>query len=300
MPIITLMTDFGIKDGNVGVMKGVILGIAPHTDLIDLSHVVEAQNISEAALILGRSAPYFPAGTIHVVVVDPGVGTVRRPIAARLGTQFFVGPDNGILTLLLERAEQLNWPVEVVHLDRPEFWLADVSYVFHGRDIFAPVAAHLASGRPLAELGTPVSDPLRLAIPRPVRMADGLRGQIIHIDHFGNAASNIRIEHMADLLQGGAPANDELGINHAVISSSSQNHLRNLISAVTGEKARFTVQLAGLEIHGLVTTFGERPPGEVVALFGSTGNLIVSVVNGNFAGPHHIQPGQALELRIER
>jgi S-adenosylmethionine hydrolase len=265
--------------------------------------VVEAQNITEAALILGRSAPYFPAGTIHVVVVDPGVGTVRRPIAARLGTQYFVGPDNGIVTLLLERAEQLNWPVEVVHLDRPEFWLADVSYVFHGRDIFSPVAAHLATGRRLQELGTPVSDPLRLTIPRPERTQAGVRGQIIHIDHFGNAASNIRVEHMADLLQGRGQASDTdspLGINHAVISSASQNQLRNLISQVTDEKDRFTVEIAGMTIRGLVTTFGERPPGEVVALFGSTGNLIVSVVNGNFAGPRHIQPGQTIELRIER
>src|SRR5512138_1996987 len=123
MSVISLMTDFGIKDGNVGVMKGVIWGIAPEAQIADLSHLITPQNIREAALILLRSAPYFPENSIHVVVVDPGVGTSRRPMAAKIGTQYYVGPDNGTITLLLERAEKEGWETEFVHLTKPEYWL---------------------------------------------------------------------------------------------------------------------------------------------------------------------------------
>ncbi|HEX2979101.1 MAG TPA: SAM-dependent chlorinase/fluorinase, partial [Anaerolineaceae bacterium] len=197
MSIITLSTDFGLKDGNVGVMRGVIWGIAPQAQLSDLSHLIEPQNILEGALILGRSAPYFPAGSIHVMVVDPGVGTARRPLAAQIDSQYFVGPDNGLITLLLDRAEQAGKPVDIVHLDRPEYWLKEVSYVFHGRDIFAPVAAHLANGVPLARLGSPIHDPLRLDIPHPTRTPTGWDAQIIYIDSFGNLVTNLRREDLA-------------------------------------------------------------------------------------------------------
>ena len=246
MSYITLITDFGLKDGNVGVMKGVIWGIAPGAQIADLSHNISPQNIPEAALVLGRSAPYFPAGTVHVVVVDPGVGTERRPIAARLGEQFFVGPDNGVLTMLLGRAEGSGWEIEIVHTDKPAYWLPEISHVFHGRDIFAPVAAHLAGGVPLGEMGTPVKDPLRLDLPQPARWDNGWRGEVIHIDHFGNISSNIRVEHL-------------------------------------GVPAGVVVSLCGVVVEGLVETFGERGPGELVALYGSTGNLIISVVDGDAA-----------------
>jgi hypothetical protein len=265
MSLITLMTDFGLKDGNVGVMKGVILGIASQARIVDLSHTIQPQNIREAALILRRSAPYFPAQTVHVVVVDPGVGTARRPIAAQLGAQRFVGPDNGLITLLLEHAERLGWPAAFVHLDRPQFWLPEVSHVFHGRDIFAPAAAHLANGLPLTALGTPVSDPVRLAMPQPVRTSTGWRGEVIHIDHFGNLASNILLDHLPEALQ---------------------------------TPQEIAVRLCGAEIRGLVKTFGERPPGELVALFGSTGNLIVSVVNGSAAEKINARVGD--EFIVER
>jgi S-adenosylmethionine hydrolase len=250
---ITLLTDFGLKDGNVGVMKGVIWGIAPDAQIADLSHEISPQNVPEAALILARSAPYFPEGTIHVVVVDPGVGTARRPIAARLGNHLYVVPDNGVLTILLERAEGKKWPVEIIHTNNPKYWRPDVSHVFHGRDIFAPVAGHLAAGVALKDLGEPVRDPVRLRLPQPERTPNGLRGEIIHIDHFGNLSSNIRIEHL-------------------------------------GEPENVTVRLNETEIHGMVHTFGERQPGELIALYGSTGNLIFSVVNGSAA--------QRLETRI--
>ena len=261
MSIITLTTDFGLKDGNVGVMKGVIGGIAPRAQVVDLSHLIPAQNVSEAALILLRSAPYFPAGTVHLVVVDPGVGTRRRPMAARVGPYYYVGPDNGTLTLLLERAGQLAWPVACVQLVQRQFWLPEVSQVFHGRDIFAPVAAHLANGVALAELGEPFDDPVLLDLPRPQRTATGWRGEVIHVDHFGNISTNLRVEQL-------------------------------------GLASNLQVRLGEAEIDGLVQTFGDRPPGSLVALYGSTGNLIVCVVNGNAAERLHVQPGAPVDVIV--
>jgi S-adenosyl-L-methionine hydrolase (adenosine-forming) len=260
--IITLMTDFGIKDGNVGVMKGVIWNIASHAQIADLSHTISPQNIAEAALILLRSAPYFPDGTIHVVVVDPGVGTERRPIAARLGGQAFVGPDNGLVTMLLERVEAQGLPVQFVHLNKPRYWLPEVSHVFHGRDIFASAAAHLANGVPLDELGTTIRDPVRLPLSRPEQTADGWQGEVIHIDHFGNISSNIRLEHL-------------------------------------GHPAQVQVRLCETTIDGMVQTFGERPSGTLVALYGSTGNLIVSVVNGSAAELLKAKVGDRVEAIVE-
>ena len=265
MAIITLMTDFGIKDGNVGVMKGVIWGICPQAQISDLSHMIGAQNVREASLILSRSTPYFPKGTVHVVVVDPGVGTARRPMAAQIGDWFYVGPDNGTITLLLERAEKENWACKFIQLDQMKYWLPNVSYVFHGRDIFSPVAAHLANGVSLSDLGTEFNDPVRLQLPQPQRIDNGWRGEIIHIDHFGNVASNIRVEDLGDSIQ---------------------------------HKDKIMVKIDSIEIKGMVNTFGERAAGEVVALLGSTGNLIVSVVNGNAAVMLGVKVGDGIETII--
>jgi len=265
MTTITLMTDFGLKDGNVGVMKGVIWGICPGVHIADLSHLIGAQNIHEAALILARSATYFPKGTIHVVVVDPGVGTRRRPMAAKIGDWFYVGPDNGTITLLVERAVQENWPRQFVELDKPNYWLSKVSYVFHGRDVFSPVAAHLAKGVPLTSVGSDFTDPVLLSLPKPVKIKDGWRGEVIHVDYFGNIASNIRVENLGEAAQ---------------------------------TKEQIVIRLGNIEIHGLVNTFGERTEGDLIALFGSTGNLIVSVVNGNAAGKLGAKVGDVLEAKI--
>ncbi len=266
MSVISLMTDFGLKDGNVGVMKGVIWQIAPGVQISDLSHLITPQSIREAALVLARSAPYFPENTIHVVVVDPGVGTSRRPMAAKIGTQYYVGPDNGAITILLERAEKEGEAAEFMDLNKPEFWLPTVSYVFHGRDIFAPAAAHLAIGVPLKDLGTPFDDPVRLELPKPEQVDNGWRGEVIHIDHFGNLASNIRIETLGEALK----AMDKI-----------------------------SVRVDGVEIKGLVNTFGEGAVGELVALIGSTGNLIVSVVNGNAASRLNVKVGDCFEVLVK-
>lgn len=263
MPTIAIMTDFGLKDGNVGVMKGVIWGICPEARIADVSHLIGAQDVVEASLILARSAPYFPPGSIHLVVVDPGVGTARRPMVAQIGASWYVGPDNGTITSWLERTQAAGGEAEFVHLDRPAFWRSEVSHVFHGRDIFAPVAAHLAAGVPQGELGSSFSDPVLLNLPKPRHVADGLEGEIIHVDHFGNLASNIMLED---------------------------------VGATMAEAPRIEVRIGQTRIAGLVNTFGDRSSGELAALFGSTGNLIVSVVNGSAATRLGVQVGEMIRV----
>ena len=184
-------------------------------------------------------------------------------MAAQIGTQYYVGPDNGTITLLLEQAEKTGQKTRFAHLDKPKYWLPNVSYVFHGRDIFAPVAGHLARGAQLSELGTAFDNPARLSLPQPEKTSLGWRGEVIHIDHFGNVASNIRVENLADALK--APE-------------------------------KVIVRVGGAEIRGLVNTFGERAPGELVALLGSTGNLIVSVVNGSAQARLDAKVGDPFEV----
>jgi hypothetical protein len=261
--IITLMTDFGLRDGYVGVMKGVILGLAPEARLVDLTHLIGPQNVAEAAVAFNRSAPYFPEGTIHICVVDPGVGTARRPIAAQIGAQRFVGPDNGIITLLYRRARREGWPVEIVHLNQPRYWRAEISNVFHGRDIFAPVAAHLARGAALADVGASIADPMLLPFALPERTASGLRGEIMHIDHFGNIATNIRTDDMAEL---------------------------------RAEAREVIVRAGGAEVRGLARTFGERAPGELIAFYNSHGELGLAVVNGSAGQRLNARVGDAVEV----
>ncbi len=246
MKLITLLTDFGMLDGYVGVLKGVIWGIAPDAQIADLTHLVQPQNVLEGALTLQRCAAFFPPGTVHLAVVDPGVGTRRRPMAARLGESFFVGPDNGLAGLLLEDARQSGAAVEAVHLTQPQFWLPVVSNVFHGRDIFAPVAAHLVNGVPLSELGEPLSDPVGIALPAPLKTSGGWAGQVIHADAFGNLATNLTRAHL--------PAD-----------------------------GRVKICIAGQEIDGIVRAYGDGKPGELVALFDSAGYLSVCMVNGSAA-----------------
>lgn len=252
MTVITLTTDFGLREGNVASMKGVIWRIAPQVDITDLSHLIEAQNVLQGALIMGHAAGYFPPATVHVGVVDPGVGTARRPIAARLGDCYFVGPDNGLLTFILQEVESRRENVEVVHLNQPRFWLDKVTHVFHGRDIFSPVAAHIANGVPLSELGTPINDVVRLAAATPEVLSNGWKGRVVHVDHFGNLGSNILKHHLEEM-----------------------KSVRVCVGNAT--------------IKGLVKTFGEAPAGSLVALIDSSDELAISVVNGNaqeYLGAH--------------
>ena len=183
--VITLTTDFGLRDSYLAEMKGAILGIADAVQLVDVTHDVAAHDVIEAALALEAAVPYFPAGTIHVGVVDPGVGTARRGLVVEADGHLFVGPDNGLFTPFLRS----GW--RAFELTAPEYRLSHVSRTFHGRDVFGPAAAHLARGVPPAAFGAPLSDPTRLRWPAPSDVAGGLVGEVVHIDRFGNLVTSI-------------------------------------------------------------------------------------------------------------
>lgn len=257
LSFITLTTDFG---GSPGVMKGLIWRFAPEAQIADLTHTIRPQDVRQAAITLNRQVYYFPDNTIHVVVVDPGVGTERRPLAAQIGSQRFVCPDNGVLSAIFNRAEQEGWPVHLVHTNKPEYWLPTVSSIFHGRDIFAPVAGHWAAGVELECLGDAIDDPIRLDLPRPQPTDHGLTGEVsLTFKHFGNIITNIHRDDMADM----------------------------------GE---VSVRIGGVEIEGLVQTFGEREPGTLISLFGSSGYLMIAVVNGSALEHLDVAIGDRVEV----
>lgn len=187
MTVISLTTDFGLADGFVGIMKGVILRIAPHVRFVDLTHEIAPQDVRQAAHVLARAAPYFPETTIHLAVIDPGVGSARRPLLVATDRAAYIGPDNGIFSAALAEPSAQAW-----ELDQPRYWLPQVSRTFHGRDIFAPAAAYLANGVLPEALGNPLTDPVRLAWAAPrLHSAGRLSGEIVSIDRFGNLISNI-------------------------------------------------------------------------------------------------------------
>jgi S-adenosylmethionine hydrolase len=193
--LITLTTDFGHDDPFAGIMKGVILGLAPDAQIVDITHAIGPQNIRQAAWTLEAAAPCFPAGTVHVAVVDPGVGSERRPLAVQAGEHTFIAPDNGLLTPFLASAD------DIFELTRSRYFRKPLSATFHGRDVFAPAAAWVAQGTPLSQMGDPVENPVLLDIPQPVFMNGILTGEVIHIDRFGNIATNITRGHLADHFQ---------------------------------------------------------------------------------------------------
>jgi S-adenosyl-L-methionine hydrolase (adenosine-forming) len=258
-PIISITTDFGQLNGFVGVMKGVIWGIAPQAQIADITHDIPPQNVRLGAYALWRAVPFFPPGSIHIAVVDPGVGTHRRPIGAQLGSQRFILPDNGLITPMLEDAEKAGQLIEIVHLNNPAYWLPDVSHTFHGRDIFAPTGAHLAAGVPLQDLGDPVTDPVRLEFSRPVKTAQGWTAHITIIDVFGNLTMDLPAKAIKDA-EG--------------ITFSIRDHV----------------------IDGLVTSYGHRETGELIALVDSENYIEISVVNGNAARQLGAQIGDPVEV----
>ena len=262
--IVTLLTDFGLRDGYVAMMKGVILGIAPHAVLVDITHDVTPQAIGEGAYLLRSGYHYFPPGTIHMVVVDPGVGSERRALAVATPEAYFVGPDNGVLSSVIKDARQKHGAdVGVVELTEPRYWLPDISRTFHGRDIFAPVVAHLLQGTPLASLGRPAG-PIQEGVSRPpTSVADGsIEGEIVHVDRFGNCITNI---------------------------TRSDLHLRGI-----GD--RLTVLIAGERVPGIYQTYSMGPIGLPMALFGSSGHLEVAVCNGNAAKSLGVMAGDRLRV----
>jgi S-adenosylmethionine hydrolase len=259
MPVISITTDFGEKDGFVGTMKGVIGKICPEAQIADITHEVPPQDILTGAIALWRAAPFFPPGSVHIAVVDPGVGTLRRPMAAQLGQQYVVGPDNGLFTPLIMDAERAGQTVHCVQLDNPEYWLPAVSRTFHGRDIFAPVGAYLACGVPLETLGTRFDDPVRLVLPQAERNAQGWRAHISVIDVFGNLTTD-------------------------------------LPGAALEGRRDVTIQLCGRQVEGIVDSYGHRQAGELVALVDSEGFLEVAVVNGSAAKLLGAKLGEVVEV----
>ena len=196
-PVVTLLTDFGLRDHFAGVLKGSVLSACPNAQVVDITHEVTSFDILEGAFLIAQSWRYFPAGTVHVVVVDPGVGSNRRPIAVETGGHFFIAPDNGVLSMIFAEGEHT-----VRHLNEEQFFRHPVSQTFHGRDIFAPIAGHLASGVPFADLGPIVDDYLRLPIEKPVRTARrGWTGAVLKIDRFGNLITNFRADEFARVYQ---------------------------------------------------------------------------------------------------
>ncbi|HEY75443.1 MAG TPA: SAM-dependent chlorinase/fluorinase [Thermoflexia bacterium] len=276
MRVITLTTDFGTADGYVGVMKGVMLSIAPEARLVDLSHEIPPQDVRRAAFVLYTAVPFFPPDTVHLAVVDPGVGTDRRAIAVRTPQGFFVGPDNGLFTYVL--AEVGEW--RAVELRVSAYRLPQVSGTFHGRDIFAPAAAYLARGVPLDRLGPPVTDPVLLPVPR-LEVGEGrLEGEVLHIDHFGNVVTSVgRLRWEGD----------GLALDAA---------FRRAAPPLRFAAADAVVEVGGEAIQGVRRTYGEVAVGERLALVGSTGFLEIAVRQGSAARALGVRPGDPITVRL--
>lgn len=256
-PIITLLTDFGLEDGYAGAMKGVILSICPQANLVDITHLISPGEIRSGAYVLHSVYGTFPAGSIHVGVVDPGVGSSRKPVVIRAGKHTFIGPDNGLFSWVLKC--EPTWTCR--GLTNEGTWRPSVSRTFHGRDIFAPVAAHLANGFSLEALG-PLHDPLVSDWVMVAKMADGLRGQVIHVDRFGNAVTNVREDDLpAEWRSGG-----------------------------------WRVLARGTPVKRAVGTYSDAPPGMPIALLGSCGHLEIAVNHGDASRLLDLSPGDPVTV----
>jgi hypothetical protein len=257
--LITFTTDFGLSDHFVGVMKGVVAGIAPATRVIDISHDVAPYNLTEAAFVIAEAWPYFPKRTVHVVVVDPGVGSARRPILAEVGGHFFVAPDNGVLSMVFDAA-----PHKVRVISNPKYMRRDISRTFHGRDVFAPAAAHLAKGAQAAAFGKLIHDYIRIGMTQPSRTGkDAWRGTILKIDRFGNLITNFAAREFA-------------GIN-----------------------ARpFEMRAGAQRIHRLALTYAETDVGDLFVIAGSSGYLEIAANRTSAASLLGCSAGAPVELDL--
>jgi len=266
MSLITLLTDFGNQDEFVGVMKGAILSINPSVTIIDISHHIDPQNVVAAAYMLKSAYPYFPRGTVHVVIVDPGVGSDRKILAASIEGHLFLAPDNGVLSLVAEGPQ----PESIVEVTNPHFFRSTVSDTFHGRDKFAPAAAHLVSGVPVDRMGPTMSlkKMVFLDLPRPRISGDGtLKGSIVHTDRFGNLITNIDaalIDRFCGFRQ-----------KHAII-----------------------IEIGGSIINGLSRRYSSVPLRSPVALIGSRGVLEIGVNCGDAASHFRAGFGEKVRLRL--
>jgi S-adenosylmethionine hydrolase len=261
-PTITLLTDFGTSDHYVAAMKGVILDIAPDACLVDITHEIPPFAIAEAAFTLDQAVRTFPKGTVHLVVVDPGVGSSRRPIFSKSGGQFFVGPDNGVLSMVWERdPEHEVWEIPTGHPDSKP----PASQTFHGRDIFAPLAAHLAGGALVSRLGTPIQDPVRIPAAQATETSPGSwAGTILKVDRYGNAITSF-------------PS--------------------GLWDDISGKA--FIIRILNHSVRTERTSYSAGKPGELFVIMGSTGYLEIAMREGNAATVCGARAGNSIELQID-
>ncbi|MDI6791712.1 MAG: SAM-dependent chlorinase/fluorinase [bacterium] len=266
--LIACLTDFGLKDYYVGAMKGVISSINPSVQLIDLSHEVPPQDVSAAAYILKCAYTYFPPNTIFLVVVDPGVGGERKGIILKTAEYFFVAPDNGVLGLISSE------PQRIIHLTNRDYWLSSPSHVFHGRDIFAPVAAHLSKGVALEEFGAEIDELTRLPSLKPVVEKDAILGEVIYIDRFGNLVTNINRE-----------------------SSRAEPAWRGMVSPASHEiDGKVVVEIRGHRLSGIKGFYSQVEPGQMLALWGSSGHLEISVNGGDAGRALGVERGEKVKV----
>ncbi|SPD75763.1 conserved hypothetical protein [uncultured Desulfobacterium sp.] len=259
--IITLTTDFGLSDPYVGIMKGVILSINPEARIIDITHHVSAGDIGQASSILFDAYRFFPEGTIHLGVVDPGVGGERRPIMVITGSHFLIGPDNGLF-----------WPVifadkvvKLMHLTNESYFLSSISRTFHGRDIFAPVAAHVSRGVSPLEMGQTITDPVRLDLPICEQEGDILRGSIIRVDHFGNLLTSIPKKDVEKFFTRGS----------------------------------LLIRVGDATINGVKGSYSEAKEGELISLIGSSDHLEIAVNRGRACDGIGVESARLVGTRVE-
>lgn len=260
-PIITLTSDFGYKDHYVSAMKAVILGIVPYVRFIDISHDIAPQDIMAGAWVIKNSAFLYPPGTVHLAVIDPGVGTGRKPIIAKIKDQFFVGPDNGLFSLAAGDGKY-----KVYELANTEYRHTTSSETFHGRDIFAPAAAYAASGIELAKFGPPIGELTTYRWAKPISDAEGVQGWVVHIDHYGNLITNIPVSMTADLK----------------------------------DKQDFKIYVGNTILKSIVKTFAEVPDGDPAALIGSSGVLEIVINKGNAAQMMSVIKGAPVSIIYQK
>ena len=260
--IITLTTDFGIRDTYVGIMKGVILGINPDVQIVDLTHAIPPQDIHEAAFTIHAAHRYFPNGTIHTIVVDPGVGTDRQAIICEIDGIFFVCPDNGVLTYLLQNiSNKAERAMNAVAIQNPDYFLPEVSNTFHGRDIFAPVAAHLSLGVPLTNIGPPMQDLVEFPILTPQVSGRTITGHIVKIDRFGNGITNISESTLSD------------------------------------DAASYEIRVGNTRLKQINRAYAASEVGEPLAIIGSYGLLEIAINGGNAEISLGLKWGDTVEVQ---
>ena len=260
-PVITLLTDFGTSDHYVGAMKGVMLGICPDAQLVDITHEIRPYQIADAAFTLSQAWPYFPAGSIHLIVVDPGVGSSRRPLVAEADGHIFVAPDNGVLTLVQNSAAGFN----ARQISAERFFRQPVSRTFHGRDIFAPVAAHLAQGVRPEEFGNRIGDPVTLPFANPLRTGpESWTGTVLHVDRFGNIVTNFRWPVFSEVV-----------------------------------RTRFEIGISASRVNVYYANYSSAAQGEFFVINGSSGYLEISSNQQDAASLLAVSAGSEIKLRLD-